>query len=406
MLNPAAIQLSQLKKQLTKRTVKELAESSHVQAGLEDMIGRFYESLIQACETGTVNWVDPILDTWLSAMPRDLSAESTLLPMVSTIKRTLWRVCEFDDEEQAFNTIQAVEAVFEHSLMYINKLETSSMLSQSERNFNEFKATMLELDKSKASFVAVAAHELKTPLTLVQGYSNMLTNELLEVESKTKYEPYLRGINNGTARLKEILDAMLDVTLIDNGLLELSYQPVWLSQLIEGMLAELEEQLETRELDIVYEPFLDPKEFFYADPERLQQIIRNVVLNAIKYTPDGGKVTINGRKLPGFIDIAVEDTGIGIALDKQQTIFEKFIQTGDVARHSSGKVKFKGGGPGLGLVIAKGLIEAHEGTIWCQSDGYDEETCPGSVFHIMVPFRETPPDELSAQIFGDSTGPK
>ena len=80
-------------------------------------------------------------------------------------------------------------------------------------------------------------------------------------------------------------------------------------------------------------------------------------------------------------------------------IFEKFSQTGNVSLHSSGKTKYKGGGPGLGLPITKGLIEAHGGTIWVESPGQDEETLPGSVFHVMLPLRSEPPDERSNRLY-------
>ena len=114
----------------------------------------------------------------------------------------------------------------------------------------------------------------------------------------------------------------------------------------------------------------------FGDPERLLQVFRNVLTNAIKYTPDGGCVTVDGRKLPGFIEIIVRDTGIGIDPEDQSIIFEKFTRLGNISLHSSGKTKFKGGGPGLGLHIARGIIEAHGGAIWVESPGMTKRRCP------------------------------
>jgi signal transduction histidine kinase len=135
------------------------------------------------------------------------------------------------------------------------------------------------------------------------------------------------------------------------------------------------------------------------------QALRNVINNAIKYTPDGGRISINGRKLPGFIEVIITDTGIGISPENQAVIFEKFGQLGRVELHSSGKTKFKGGGPGLGLPIARGILEAHGGSIWVESQGYDEIRCPGSTFHILVPARIESPDPKMAKLF-DTLGTK
>lgn len=138
----------------------------------------------------------------------------------------------------------------------------------------------------------------------------------------------------------------------------------------------------------------------FGDPERLYQAFRNILSNAIKYTPDGGKVTVGGRLLPGFIEVTITDTGIGISAEDQETIFEKFSQLGNASLHSSGKTKFKGGGPGLGLPIARGIVEAHGGAIWVESDGHDEKCCPGSTFHVLLPIRTEPPDPKYARLFG------
>ena len=104
-------------------------------------------------------------------------------------------------------------------------------------------------------------------------------------------------------------------------------------------------------------------------------------------------ITVSGRYLNGSeppqVEIAVHDTGIGIDPALHHLIFEKFNQTGDVLLHSSGKTKFKGGGPGLGLAIARGIVEAHGGRIWVESPGYNEETNPGSTFFVSLPVRKT-----------------
>jgi signal transduction histidine kinase len=131
----------------------------------------------------------------------------------------------------------------------------------------------------------------------------------------------------------------------------------------------------------------------------LYQALRNLLTNAIKYTPDGGSITVDGRLLSGFIEITISDTGIGVDISDQERIFEKFGRVGNVALHSSGKIKFKGGGPGLGLPITKGIIEAHGGAIWVESDGYDEINCPGTTFHVLLPIRKEPPDQRAAEIF-------
>jgi signal transduction histidine kinase len=139
--------------------------------------------------------------------------------------------------------------------------------------------------------------------------------------------------------------------------------------------------------------------WIYADPERIYQALRNILSNAIKFTPDKGSITVDGRTLPGFIEITVADTGIGISSENQTLIFEKFGQLGRVDLHSSGKTKFKGGGPGLGLAIARGIVEAHGGTIWVESEGHDEKKLPGSTFHVLIPARTEATDPRIAKLF-------
>jgi signal transduction histidine kinase len=250
----------------------------------------------------------------------------------------------------------------------------------------------------------VAAHELKTPITLIEGYSAML-QDLIRENKGASLEKLMGGMSTGIVRLRGIVDDMIDVSMIDNNLLKLNFQPMQITTMMDALSYEFETALRERKLTLERKEFEGNRQWIYADSVRLSQAFRNLINNAIKYTPDGGTITIDGRTLPGFIDVMVIDTGIGISPENQTVIFEKFSQLGRVELHSSGKTKFKGGGPGLGLPIARGILETHGGSLWVDSPGHDEKTCPGSTFHVLIPDRTESPDPNITKIF-DNLGKK
>jgi signal transduction histidine kinase len=129
----------------------------------------------------------------------------------------------------------------------------------------------------------------------------------------------------------------------------------------------------------------------HADSELLKKALDNVFINALKFTPDGGTITISAKPVTvdgkgEMCEISFKDTGIGLDPANKDIIFEKLYQVGKVELHSSGRTKFKGGGPGLGLAITAGILKAHHGKIWVESEGYDEEKLFGSTFFIQLPF--------------------
>jgi signal transduction histidine kinase len=222
----------------------------------------------------------------------------------------------------------------------------------------------------------------------MKGYLGMLESDAA-VRASTFLLQVRDGIQKGTERLHEIVNSMLDLARIDNQVLDLKTEPVAISSVLRRVRIDFTPFLEERhqEIEIIGLEGLPP---IQGDPTLLVKVFHNVVINAIKYTPDGGKITIQGcrkqdESLGDCIEIQVQDTGIGIDPDQQELIFEKLYSTGKVALHSSGKASFKGGGPGLGLAIARGIVLAHKGRIWAESERHDEELFPGSLFHILLP---------------------
>ena len=138
----------------------------------------------------------------------------------------------------------------------------------------------------------------------------------------------------------------------------------------------------------------------------MYQIFEYVIGNAIKYTPDGGSITITLELLEApadverFVEVRVADTGIGIAREDIPHIFDKFYSKSDILRHSSGRTKFKGGGSGLGLSVVKGIVEAHGGKIIVESPGHDDEACPGTTARIFLPVRYEPPSSAGRERLG------
>ncbi|HWQ46702.1 MAG TPA: HAMP domain-containing sensor histidine kinase [Longilinea sp.] len=399
--------LSSIRTTWLQNATQKLGRGLGMRADLQFELERFFDLLSQTLETGDPSWLDSLIQMWASSLTQtDLESHtSELLPFFDILTATTFEACfESLEPTSAYQLYRVLLPFLIYAAEKANSLELEVRMTYASDQLTQVRDSLERLDRSKSDFIAVAAHELRTPLTLVEGYTSMLAERLpVGGDSESDRQMLIQGIQGGADRLRTIIEDMIDVSLLDNNLLSLNFQPLWLNQIFTMLRTEIELDLKERHQVFKVEENPSFSEMTYGDSERMLQVFRNVVKNAIKYTPDGGRIEISGRILPGFIDVTISDTGIGINPDDQILIFNKFTRLGNTALHSSGKTKFKGGGPGLGLHIAKGIIEAHGGAIWADSNGYDEKKCPGSTFHILIPMRKEAPDDKTAKLFASLT---
>ena len=390
------------------RVAHNMARGEDVRANFEKELEQFFSLLEQAVSTGDPAWLDSILYEWAGS-PTQTDLEqgknnvTLLLGKMIAITNDVTR--ESLTEGEALDLLTELIPIYTHLLDKAARLEMETRIAYISKELVNVHQQLERLDRTKSNFISVAAHELKTPLTLIEGYTTMM-RDMIDASGQSQFDGLLTGMNKGVRRLHEIIDDMIDVSLIDNNLLSLNIQQVTLMHIFSLLKGELAESVAERKQKLDIKKFSGIDTWIYADSERLYQALHNVLTNAIKYTPDSGKISVDGRTLPGFIEIIVKDTGIGVAPDNHTAIFEKFAQLGRPNLHSSGKTKFKGGGPGLGLPITRGIIEAHGGTIWVESEGYDEKNFPGSTFHILIPIRTKAIDPKVEKLFPNETSDK
>lgn len=321
--------------------------------------------------------------------------ENQVQGMVSVVRND---PIPFDQESVTVGMTFAAQAaialenasLYDQTVRFNEHLE--SEVEKRTHDLQEAYAQLERLDRTKGDFIAVTAHELRTPITVIKAYSQLLQSQLQDRDDSV--EQIISGIASGAVRMHEIVNTMLVMVKIDSRELEIFPEPLHLEEMIQEIVTELTDDLQERKLTLVVDATLSTLPEFEGDKDALKMTFNHIIVNAIKYTPDGGEIHIHGRfweEQPQQdgpergVEIIISDTGIGIAPEALELIFTKFYQTGNVSLHSSGRTKFKGGGPGLGLAIARGIINAHNGRLWAESEGCDEETCPGSHFHIVLP---------------------
>ena len=256
-----------------------------------------------------------------------------------------------------------------------------------------------KLDKAKTDFIEIASHELRTPLTQVRGYSDILADMMEQGGFVAAHMNQIsQGITRASVRLEQIIAAMLDVSRIDAQALDIRTAAITVAAAVKMAADNYRDAIRERQMSVQITD-LEGLPSVQGDLQRLCQAFGNLIGNAIKFTPDGGVITISGRTLEDndgdqpqtFVEVLFADSGIGIDPTDQKLIFEKFYRVGAVELHSTGSTKFKGAGPGLGLPIAKGVIQAHGGKIWVESQGHDEDRLPGSIFHVLLPIAPPAP---------------
>ncbi|MCZ7545657.1 MAG: GAF domain-containing sensor histidine kinase [Anaerolineae bacterium] len=276
-------------------------------------------------------------------------------------------------------------------------------------SLNTANTSLARLDKVKTDFVTIASHELRTPLAQIRGYTDILA---METEDGAISEDQILGmvekLRGASDRLEDLISDMLDVSQLDVNAMDLHFTETSAETVLRMAIEPLTDAIRERKLTLAARGLRDLPPL-QADLKRLVQAFRNIVLNAIKYTPDGGRIDImagvaetDDDGAPTAIQISVTDTGVGIAPENRELIFEKFFRGTDPALHSTGATKFMGAGPGLGLTIARGVIEGHGGRIWCESPGFDQVNFPGSTFYVMLPVQ--PPDEAGQMTPLEATG--
>jgi signal transduction histidine kinase len=251
-----------------------------------------------------------------------------------------------------------------------------------------------QLDRNKLEFIQIAAHELRTPLTVLTGYVKVMRS-FPETTANPTLGEVTDGIVRGTARIYEVVNMMLDLTRIGSETLKVASVPVPLKRIIADLIESFARVGRDRMIQLSAQ-HAEGTPVVLGDPALIEKALYQLMINAIKYTPDGGRILITTRptvmedRTP-CAEIAVRDSGIGLDAEHQDLIFEKFYQVGSVALHSSGKTTFKGGGPGLGLALVRGIARAHGGKVWVESAGHDEVNFTGSTFYLQLPLAPTAP---------------
>jgi signal transduction histidine kinase len=236
----------------------------------------------------------------------------------------------------------------------------------------EANAQLRDLNQLKTQFLSNVSHELRTPLTSIQGSADNLLDGIVGELSPPQRE-YVDLIRASTHRLMPFVDDLLDLSRMENGRLVLALQSFQVGQVLEGTIKSLQPLASERQVTLHLEPAPGGL-IVRADSDRLSQVVTNLVENALKFTPAGGRVTITAARAdPESIRISVTDNGPGIPEAEQQRIFEKFYQV-------QGKPQPGRGGAGLGLSIARGIVEAHGGAI-----GVESKPGHGSTFWFTLP---------------------
>lgn len=221
---------------------------------------------------------------------------------------------------------------------------------------NELAANLQHLETSRKQFLADVSHELRTPMSYIRGYSQVLAEGL--VQSPKEKEDYLRIIHDESIRLEGLINDLFTLAQSDAGMLKIVKQPIQLEDVVYSVVDRMRKKAEDKEIEI--QVSVSPLPRIDADSARLEQVLVNLIDNAIRYTPPRGRIEVSLIRLADWAEVKVSDTGVGIPAKDLPHIWDRLYRV----EKSRSRV---GGGTGLGLSIVKQIVEAHGGTVQAES---------------------------------------
>ena len=340
---------------------------------------------IQAINSGQMTTTHDLYDVFVPALDKDFSKKlqqtvgvttAIVYPIRARGKVIGVMIVSLDkDTSQLFSyEKESIEELFDVVGLALDTARLYQQLQMTSKSLKDANLRLQQLDKLKDDFVSVASHELRTPMTAIRSYAWMALHKS-DVPLSDKLEKYLIRVFLSSERLIKLVNDMLNISRIESGRIEISPESVNLISLCKDIIDEVYYSKST-EKNVQFVMMEQNLPQVFADPEKLREVLLNLVGNAIKFTPLGKKITFSFFTDGQVVETKVKDEGVGIAKDDLSRLFQKFSKL-----DSSYSMVASSGGTGLGLYISKSLVELMHGKIWAASDGLGK----GSTFTVSLP---------------------
>ncbi|MBU6388689.1 Cache 3/Cache 2 fusion domain-containing protein [Patescibacteria group bacterium] len=254
--------------------------------------------------------------------------------------------------------------------------QNASLLLKREQDLIAANERLKELDKAKSEFISVAAHQLRTPLSAIKWTLSLLDENSGNLTPEQR-SLLLKGYESNE-RIINLVNEMLVVTRIEAGKVQYKFSLIHLEDLVDSVILDFAGQAHARHITFTFERPATPFPYVNVDPDKIRDTIQNLIENAIRYTRDGGTIIISMKNENKFITVSIKDDGIGIPLQQQSSIFNKFFRADNA-------VKERTDGSGLGLFIAKSIVDTHGGNM-----GFESTEGKGSTFYFTIPCAPPP----------------
>lgn len=269
---------------------------------------------------------------------------------------------------------------FDHVQFTINKCFQRLSAQAENTELRELNAKLTELNELKDKFIYITNHEIRTPISIIKGYLDLLKTFYEEPEEEI--EEIFEIVENTVLEMSEMLERLHILEGIDQPQKRIIEEAIDLKMLMRRIYREISLLFNSRKIDLKIQMDSGPLTVD-GDPREVRLVLRELLQNALKFTADGGKVRVKLESKNNQILYSVQDSGIGIPVDKQEIIFESFYEVQDSMNHSTSKKDFMGGGLGIGLNLVKEIVNSLHGKIWVESD-----SGKGAIFKVTLPLSQ------------------